>query len=60
MDPHANAEDDTLGRIVNDKKTTIEDLKNLMAAFVKEREWNQFHTPKNLTMALSAEASELM
>lgn len=44
---------------MNDKKTTIEDLKSLMAEFVKEREWDQFHTPKNLSMALSVEASEL-
>lgn len=29
-------------------------------AFADEREWNQFHTPKNLAMALSVEASELV
>ncbi len=28
-------------------------------AFSKERDWDQFHTPKNLAMALSVEASEL-
>lgn len=28
--------------------------------FAEERDWVQFHTPKNLTMALSIEASELM
>ena len=27
--------------------------------FSKERDWDQFHTPKNLVMALSVEASEL-
>ncbi len=31
-----------------------------MAAFVAEREWQQFHSPKNLAMALSVEAAELM
>lgn len=29
-------------------------------AFAREREWEQFHSPKNLSMALAAEAGELM
>lgn len=29
-------------------------------AFVAEREWDQFHTPKNLAMALSGEIGELL
>ncbi len=45
---------------MNDKKTTIEDLKKLKAQFISEREWSQFHTPKNISMALSVEASELV
>lgn len=28
--------------------------------FVKQREWDQFHTPKNLAMALAGEAGELL
>jgi NTP pyrophosphatase (non-canonical NTP hydrolase) len=32
----------------------------LQRAFVKERKWNRFHTPKNLSMALAGEAAELM
>ena len=28
--------------------------------FVQERDWTKFHSPKNLTMALAVEASELM
>lgn len=28
--------------------------------FARERDWEQFHTPKNLAMALSVEASELV
>lgn len=28
--------------------------------FAKERDWEQFHTPKNLAMALSVESSELV
>ncbi len=31
-----------------------------IAAFSKERDWEQYHTPKNLSMALAVEASELM
>lgn len=35
-------------------------LQEILAEFAKERDWNQFHCPKNLSMALSIEASELM
>jgi dCTP diphosphatase len=38
----------------------IQKIQNLLADFANEREWNQFHSPKNLSMALSIEASELM
>jgi NTP pyrophosphatase (non-canonical NTP hydrolase) len=43
-----------------DKDTSIDDLRRLVAAFVTERNWDQFHTPKNLAMALAIEAAELM
>ena len=36
------------------------DLKRRVLAFAQEREWEQFHSPKNLSMALAAEAAELM
>jgi len=32
----------------------------LQRAFVEERKWNKFHTPKNLSMALAGETAELM
>lgn len=32
----------------------------LQRVFVNERRWKQFHTPKNLSMALAGEAAELM
>ncbi|MFT6068353.1 MAG: NTP pyrophosphatase (non-canonical NTP hydrolase) [Bacteriovoracaceae bacterium] len=38
----------------------IEKLKKKFSQFANERDWEQFHTPKNITMALSVEASELM
>lgn len=45
---------------LNDSTTTLAELKARLLAFVREREWEQFHAPKNLSMALAAEAGELM
>ena len=45
---------------MNDKKTTLYTLKYIVEHFVKERDWSQFHSPKNISMALAIEASELM
>lgn len=45
---------------MTDQKTTLAELKAFMKAFVDERDWGQFHSPKNLSMALAAEAAELM
>ena len=35
-------------------------LQTKLAQFVRERHWEQFHSPKNLVMALSVEAAELV
>jgi dCTP diphosphatase len=35
-------------------------LRAQLRRFVEERDWDQFHTPKNLAMALVAEAGELV
>ncbi len=35
-------------------------LRALVRQFVDERDWDQFHTPKNLSSALSVEAAELL
>ncbi|AEG16631.1 hypothetical protein Desku_3137 [Desulfofundulus kuznetsovii DSM 6115] len=43
-----------------DARITLQDLKNMVAAFVEERDWAQFHTPKNLAMSVAIEAAELM
>lgn len=45
---------------MHDQSTSINDLKKLIENFMNERDWAQFHSPKNLSMALSAEAAELM
>jgi len=38
----------------------ISKIQNQLEKFAIERDWRQFHTPKNLAMALSVEASELV
>jgi dCTP diphosphatase len=40
--------------------TDLENLREQLRAFAAARDWNQFHSPKNLAMALSAEAGELL
>ena len=45
---------------MSDKDTIIEELKSLIESFVDERDWKQFHSPKNLSMSISIEAAELM
>lgn len=44
----------------SDSTTTLADLKARILSFARERDWEQFHAPKNLSMALAAEAAELM
>jgi len=39
---------------------SLETLRARIAAFAAERDWEQFHNPKNLAMALAAEAGELL
>jgi dCTP diphosphatase len=38
----------------------FENIRKRLAEFASERNWDQFHTPKNLSMALSAEAAEIL
>jgi len=45
---------------LSDSTTTLAELKKRVLAFARERDWEQFHSPKNLSMALAAEAGELM
>src|SRR5215211_2723416 len=39
---------------------SFEDLRNAISAFISERDWEQFHSPKNLAMALSVEVAEVI
>jgi dCTP diphosphatase len=45
---------------VPDSLTTIDQLREVVRRFVDERDWKQFHSPKNLSMSLAIEAAELM
>ena len=45
---------------MDDINTTITELKKIVEDFIDERDWSQFHNPKNLSMALAIEAGELM
>ena len=40
--------------------TELDKLRNAVRKFAAERDWDQFHSPKNLAMALSVEAAELL
>ncbi len=42
------------------KEVNLEALTQKINAFAVERDWDQFHSIKNLSMALSVEASELL
>ena len=39
---------------------SLGELAALIRAFAEERDWDQFHTPKNLAMGVAIEAAELM
>lgn len=38
----------------------LDELRAALRAFTAEREWNRFHSPKNLAVALSVESAELL
>ncbi len=43
-----------------DAETTVAELRENMRRFVDERDWQSFHAPKNICMALMVEVAELM
>jgi dCTP diphosphatase len=44
----------------SDAHITISQLRNEVHQFVQERDWEQYHTPKNLGMSIAIEAAEIM
>ena len=45
---------------MSDHSTTVAELREIVRRFVDERDWRQFHSPKNLSMSLAIKAAELM
>ena len=45
---------------MSDQNTTIAALRDIVRDFVDARDWQQFHSPKNLSISLAIEAAELM
>ena len=41
-------------------RDSLNELDEILLAFARERDWEQFHSPKNLSMALAGEAGELL
>lgn len=46
-------------KMYNDQNTAISFFKKEVVNFVEERNWNKYHTPKNLVQAINCEAGEL-
>ena len=49
-----------MSRPWNDERTPIGEIAAAIRTFNADREWGQFHSPRNLAMALSVEANELL
>lgn len=46
--------------MAGDEQTTVGELKNAVLAFSRERDWEQFHHPKDLGVALAIEVGEVL
>lgn len=44
----------------SDETTSVSELKELVGEFVSERNWEKFHTPRNLAVSVTLEAAELL
>ncbi|KAM7271713.1 hypothetical protein ACFE04_030927 [Oxalis oulophora] len=47
------------GGVEQSESVSLDLLKQMMAEFAKERDWDQFHSPRNLLLALVGEVGEL-
>lgn len=45
---------------MNDKTSTVQHLRERVRHFIQERDWEKYHTAKNLSMSIAVEAAELM
>jgi dCTP diphosphatase len=46
--------------MAKDTETTVANLRQAVGTFVEARDWQPFHSPKNLSMSIAIEAAELM
>lgn len=46
--------------IVTVQAMNVKEIQETLAQFAEDRDWDQFHSPKNLSMALAGEAAELL
>lgn len=46
--------------MANDSNTNVEDLKTRIKSFLKKRDWEKYHTPKNISESICIEAAELL
>ena len=46
--------------MMNDSDTPLEILKEMVRQFARQRNWQQYHTPKNLAGSIAIEAAELL
>ena len=44
----------------SDSKTSLEEAKTYIKKFCEDRDWDQFHSPKDLSIGLITEAAELL
>jgi len=51
---------DRTGHFMNDEPRSLAQLRDAVHAFAAERDWERFHTPKNLAISLSLEAAEVL
>ena len=51
---------DSCGALRSLEPRSLDEVRELIRTFVREREWDQFHDPKNLAMAVASEAGELV
>lgn len=48
------------GAALTDGRATLADLKALVARFIAERDWQRYHTPRNVAVSIVLEAGELL
>ena len=54
-----SASEEKVEKVAESHELTFADARDVMRGFVKAREWEQFHTPRNLVMALVGEVGEV-